>query len=250
MIRRPPRSTLFPYTTLFRSSSRRQWAAKALWLGYRFASIGVRAAANTPLGKVGLEWCSSPFIRVSSQRSMFWPAAGVPAHHPKDSRRSSRRAAGFWSSGNSGLNCAARVGRAPAGGGTSGGPSHSLGRYTLARGEVCADAACESGGQEYRAQPYEYPGPRDVRKDVERVVRWRVDVLVDHVDQDRKPYHRKDGLPGGHPAAEEQETQGTRVRDDVGNQQRQHTDGSGVEERVNGGDTTYAQDYEGHYPDH
>src|SRR3712207_8781529 len=72
MIRRPPRSTLFPYTTLFRSSSRRQWAAKALWSGYRFVSIGVRAAANTPLGKVGFEWLSSPFIRVSSQRSMFW----------------------------------------------------------------------------------------------------------------------------------------------------------------------------------
>src|SRR2546428_5047166 len=26
MIRRPPRSTLFPYTTLFRSSNRRNWA--------------------------------------------------------------------------------------------------------------------------------------------------------------------------------------------------------------------------------
>src|SRR3712207_6959862 len=28
MIRRPPRSTLFPYTTLFRSRARRAWAAR------------------------------------------------------------------------------------------------------------------------------------------------------------------------------------------------------------------------------
>src|SRR3712207_8271388 len=31
MIRRPPRSTLFPYTTLFRSSSRRATASATCW---------------------------------------------------------------------------------------------------------------------------------------------------------------------------------------------------------------------------
>src|SRR3712207_8068100 len=30
MIRRPPRSTLFPYTTLFRSAGRRRWAARVV----------------------------------------------------------------------------------------------------------------------------------------------------------------------------------------------------------------------------
>src|SRR3712207_7337404 len=32
MIRRPPRSTLFPYTTLFRSSSRAPWGSTCLCL--------------------------------------------------------------------------------------------------------------------------------------------------------------------------------------------------------------------------
>src|SRR2546427_9290226 len=30
MIRRPPRSTLFPYTTLFRSASRQMWAGRVV----------------------------------------------------------------------------------------------------------------------------------------------------------------------------------------------------------------------------
>src|SRR6266540_3228872 len=49
MIRRPPRSTLFPYTTLFRSPAswartRRQRASRARWLGYLAA--GATAAAT------------------------------------------------------------------------------------------------------------------------------------------------------------------------------------------------------------
>src|SRR5258708_2508975 len=35
MIRRPPRSTLFPYTTLFRSNSLRALAAAPIWSGSR-----------------------------------------------------------------------------------------------------------------------------------------------------------------------------------------------------------------------
>src|SRR2546422_8429928 len=34
MIRRPPRSTLFPYTTLFRSGNRRGFSTSALWFDY------------------------------------------------------------------------------------------------------------------------------------------------------------------------------------------------------------------------
>src|SRR2546422_7749703 len=40
MIRRPPRSTLFPYTTLFRSTS--PWSAGASWIGGAVASGGAR----------------------------------------------------------------------------------------------------------------------------------------------------------------------------------------------------------------
>src|SRR2546430_11346059 len=35
MIRRPPRSTLFPYTTLFRSPQRDYWEAKAVYAPVR-----------------------------------------------------------------------------------------------------------------------------------------------------------------------------------------------------------------------
>src|SRR5687767_15894992 len=48
MLRRPPRSTLFPYTTLFRSADLRgvaaadRWRADALLLGQAFESAGAR----------------------------------------------------------------------------------------------------------------------------------------------------------------------------------------------------------------
>src|ERR1039458_10567954 len=44
MIRRPPRSTLFPYTTLFRSQIR---TFQPCWRRYRFASKGVRSEEHT-----------------------------------------------------------------------------------------------------------------------------------------------------------------------------------------------------------
>src|ERR1035441_10756859 len=43
MIRRPPRSTLFPYTTLFRSGQRRTRARTAARQGGSWASDGYRA---------------------------------------------------------------------------------------------------------------------------------------------------------------------------------------------------------------
>src|SRR3989442_7141413 len=50
MIRRPPRSTLFPYTTLFRSH------ARARWNGYRGAGRepGAECVPTDPLGRRGL----------------------------------------------------------------------------------------------------------------------------------------------------------------------------------------------------
>src|SRR2546422_7874967 len=52
MIRRPPRSTLFPYTTLFRSVARR--------LDICFAALRLTSAKRT---------CSSTCFRCGSQRS-------------------------------------------------------------------------------------------------------------------------------------------------------------------------------------
>src|SRR5689334_24798838 len=49
MIRRPPRSTLFPYTTLFRSSSGwpRRWAAASSWATSTCATWAWRSEEHT-----------------------------------------------------------------------------------------------------------------------------------------------------------------------------------------------------------
>src|SRR2546430_5776709 len=46
MIRRPPRSTLFPYTTLFRSVSRRGGGSLLLQRGSRLGSFSVEEAVG------------------------------------------------------------------------------------------------------------------------------------------------------------------------------------------------------------
>src|SRR5258708_14334643 len=43
MIRRPPRSTLFPYTTLFRSSTATSWNSM-IWLHTHFSLTSTKAA--------------------------------------------------------------------------------------------------------------------------------------------------------------------------------------------------------------
>src|SRR5256885_11105450 len=48
MIRRPPRSTLFPYTTLFRSKFARLWTSSLVW--QRSHQGAVRQAVFTPKG--------------------------------------------------------------------------------------------------------------------------------------------------------------------------------------------------------
>src|SRR2546427_4715220 len=60
MIRRPPRSTLFPYTTLFRSRTPGLWSRSlALWLAGR-----ARALEHVPvLGDVGLPLRRRVFFR-------------------------------------------------------------------------------------------------------------------------------------------------------------------------------------------
>src|SRR2546430_8515934 len=49
MIRRPPRSTLFPYTTLFRSAADAALAAIAPPMPCAIAPIGVKLAAVLPI---------------------------------------------------------------------------------------------------------------------------------------------------------------------------------------------------------
>src|SRR4030066_899996 len=46
MIRRPPRSTLFPYTTLFRSPGSGGWAEATIPVGY-YARVRVRSEEHT-----------------------------------------------------------------------------------------------------------------------------------------------------------------------------------------------------------
>src|SRR3712207_8687612 len=52
MIRRPPRSTLFPYTTLFRSRRRRQPPLRRARLAARARDVG-RGGAHPPLSDQG-----------------------------------------------------------------------------------------------------------------------------------------------------------------------------------------------------
>src|SRR5687767_16013639 len=49
MIRRPPRSTLFPYTTLFRSRGGRRFSASVRWIftPYRSIAVGRRSEEHT-----------------------------------------------------------------------------------------------------------------------------------------------------------------------------------------------------------
>src|SRR5438094_10379592 len=48
IIRRPPRSTLFPYTTLFRSSLAKRWIPAKIEAGSRWAST-MTSASNPPV---------------------------------------------------------------------------------------------------------------------------------------------------------------------------------------------------------
>src|SRR2546430_10437100 len=60
MIRRPPRSTLFPYTTLFRSAVDPLAHAKILYKPQETPATLV--AKSSPLGRVYLDWARFPFV--------------------------------------------------------------------------------------------------------------------------------------------------------------------------------------------
>src|SRR2546430_12676399 len=56
MIRRPPRSTLFPYTTLFRSASPKPYARLAAVGSLRMRTTS--KPASSPASRVALRWAS------------------------------------------------------------------------------------------------------------------------------------------------------------------------------------------------
>src|SRR2546421_6039020 len=67
MIRRPPRSTLFPYTTLFRSSRRRSQARRATRRDRR------RNDARARLGRGACRRAATQRVPVRSQRRRLAP---------------------------------------------------------------------------------------------------------------------------------------------------------------------------------
>src|SRR5256885_3115623 len=83
MIRRPPRSTLFPYTTLFRS-----WLARRFGLGFVEAHIlagkhgPIRPSVRRVLGVSGIERLSVRVLIVNDRTT--WRACGRPG---RDDRR-------------------------------------------------------------------------------------------------------------------------------------------------------------------
>src|SRR2546425_13081735 len=85
MIRRPPRSTLFPYTTLFRSSVPlgRRFRALKLWFvirSYGVAELRRMVAAHIELAREAAEWiAAAPDFELMAPRSL---ALGNFPYHP------------------------------------------------------------------------------------------------------------------------------------------------------------------------
>src|SRR2546427_5378920 len=98
MIRRPPRSTLFPYTTLFRSGETARWRrAHPAWLLEKPALRVVYVALNNrrgPLRDVRVRLAINAAVnvpellaRVYGGRGILPPGAGPPGPAGGDTRR-------------------------------------------------------------------------------------------------------------------------------------------------------------------
>src|ERR1035438_10570138 len=86
MLRRPPRSTLFPYTTLFRSTSVSQvreflWrlaaalsAVSLLYTAQSLLGLGLRSAAAVTLNDFGMERVRGPLFESSTGYFLLIPA--------------------------------------------------------------------------------------------------------------------------------------------------------------------------------
>src|SRR3712207_9192366 len=81
MIRRPPRSTLFPYTTLFRSL----WAIAARITEFGFTPNRVAALGENVILLVNLAWSAVLYIRFMRGRGSFtalerWQTGYLPVY--------------------------------------------------------------------------------------------------------------------------------------------------------------------------
>ena len=77
MIRRPPRSTLFPYTTLFRSSEATSLAAIVLTAAVGSVSYGLRGQVH-PLAAAVLVAGSLVGAQIGTRLLRRLPAAALP----------------------------------------------------------------------------------------------------------------------------------------------------------------------------
>ena len=75
MIRRPPRSTLFPYTTLFRSFTAQKHLCEARLRGAQ--KMGLYLASN--LGQIGLNLCACVLLVPRIGFSGFWLSTWISA---------------------------------------------------------------------------------------------------------------------------------------------------------------------------
>src|SRR3712207_8502306 len=82
MIRRPPRSTLFPYTTLFRSRARGLTARAhtGVWTTRRFHGAGPNVTAATPAVDAG--GMRAPQLPVGGPARAGQPRPVIPAGPP------------------------------------------------------------------------------------------------------------------------------------------------------------------------
>src|SRR5258708_34543610 len=92
MIRRPPRSTLFPYTTLFRSGSPRAVGAGEVSDGGSGSSTGVSGEARVGAVSAVLEALASGWGAGGFQAALFLPGRWEPG--PSLGARRGARAGG------------------------------------------------------------------------------------------------------------------------------------------------------------
>src|SRR2546427_6639429 len=99
MIRRPPRSTLFPYTTLFRSDARR-------WAHAPYSNFNVGAALLTSDGRVftgcnvenstyGLSMCAERVDRKSTRLNSSHSQISYAVFCLKKKKKSTKYAVGY-----------------------------------------------------------------------------------------------------------------------------------------------------------
>src|SRR2546422_11550424 len=96
MIRRPPRSTLFPYTTLFRSELKQRVLARAL-APRREPAWRLAAAAGLVLAVAGGAWAVVTVQRLSIERSQLAARVSALEDTRSEERRVGKECRSRWS---------------------------------------------------------------------------------------------------------------------------------------------------------